>query len=215
MTYQLRLLCGFALVFVLYVASNFATVLFVPTFIDVNCNLAFLVSECSFPSDTGDSMAGAAVLAASVIGFLTLARWKWREATAYPFLALFGWICLLAIAYDAVAGRPVINASKIINDTVNILAAVIAASFVLLLVIIRKENYSLLVLARAIATSFAVKVVSVTVFIAISELVFGATELFLLYVVYAFGAFTLHLMTVCGFIAKVAPSREEGTVACA
>ena len=85
----------------------------------------------------------------------------------------------------------------------------IAASFFLLLVILRHQRYPLLGVARAAFASYSIKVVSVTAFIAVREGIFGATELFLLYVVYAFGAFSLHLMTVCGFIASTAARPEK------
>ena len=94
----------------------------------------------------------------------------------------------------------------------SISSSVIAASFFLLLVILRQEQYPLLGLARAAFGSYTIKVLSVTAFIAVREGVYGATELFLLYVVYAFGAFSLHLMTVCGFIAKTAARDKEALV---
>jgi hypothetical protein len=112
-------------------------------------------------------------------------------------------MCAGAIGWDLIAQRPVLFGPRIINDTINVLGAVIAASLTLLIVLCRKLHFSLPRLSAAILISYGLTAASVTAFIELSFNVFGVTELFLLYVIYAFGSFTLHLMTVCGFVAKL------------
>ena len=135
-----------------------------------------------------------------------------RHTVAFPFIALISLLCGLAILFDLGAARPIINAPKIINDTINILGAVIAASFALILIIVRREPFSLSRLAWAIVISFSIKTLSATAFLELRIGVYGATELFLLYLVYAFGAFTLHLMTVSGFVSTIS-MRPAGAAA--
>lgn len=209
MTYQTRLSLGLAIVFAFYVASNFATAALVPAVYGIPCTVDFLSTQCAFEADKVESMTAYWILGGG-IGLVMLAlRLFWRDSVIYPFMMLFGILSLGAIAFDVAMVRPVINGPKITNDTINILGSVIAASFFLLLVILRHQRYPLLSVARAAAGSYFIKVLSVTFFIAVREGVHGATELFLLYIVYAFGAFSLHLMTVCGFIAKTASAEKE------
>jgi hypothetical protein len=207
MSYQARFMLSMAIVFAFYVASNFATASLVPFVYGVPCQVSYLSTQCAFGADKVESV-NAYIILGSIVGMTLVAlRWFWRETVIYPFLMLFGLLCMAAIGYDLLLDRPIINSEKIVNDTVNILGSVIAASFTLLLVILRHQNYSPLVLAKSACASYAIKVVSVTFFVGVSSGIHGATELYLLYVVYAFGAFSLHLMTVCGFIAKTAAAK--------
>lgn len=209
MNSQTRLVLGLVTVFAFYVASNFATAFLVPFVYGIPCSVDFLSTKCAFENDALEPAASYYVLGASLLAVMAALRFLWRDAVVYPFLMLFGCLAIGAVAYDLTMLRPVINGPKITNDTINILGSVIAASFFLLLVILRREQYSILSVARAALGSYTIKVLSVTGFIAVREGVFGATELYLLYVVYAFGAFSLHLMTVCGFIARTASGEKE------
>lgn len=209
MTYQVRLLWALAIVFALYAASNFVMAALVPALYGFDCSVHFLSTQCAFEADSVRPFWSYAILGALIVSAMIGLRIFGRDAVTYPFLMLFGGLALGAIAFDLALGKPVINGPKITNDTINILGSVIAASFLLLLVILRRETYSLASVARAATASYAIKVASVSFFIAVCEGVFGATELFLLYIVYAFGAFSLHLMTVCGFVARTASAKPE------
>jgi len=209
MTYQVRLLWALAIVFALYAVSNFVMAALVPALYGIDCSVHFLSTQCTFEADSVRPFWSYAILGALVVSAMLGLRIFGRDTVTYPFLMLFGGLALGAIAFDLALGKPVINGPKITNDTINILGSVIAASFLLLLVILRRETYSLASVARAATASYAIKVASVSFFIAVCEGVFGATELFLLYIVYAFGAFSLHLMTVCGFVARTASANPE------
>lgn len=203
MTYQRRLVISLLIVMAGYVLSTAATVALISQVYGLSCRQVFLTSSCAFGSDQLVGSDTYLALALAIMALLILAHWRWRETVAYPFLMLIGLLCLAAIAIDTVAGRPVIHAPKVINDTINILGAVIASSFILLLVIIRKHDYSLPSLLIAVAISFAIKTISVSAFVALRGAFFGVTELLLLYIVYAFGSFTLHLMTVSTFVTSL------------
>jgi hypothetical protein len=198
-----RLAVALGMVFAAYVASTYATVSLVQATYGIECGQEFLSSHCDFANDglvaLPSYMALAAFLA-TVLGFTWLFA---RHTVAFPFIALIALLCGSAILFDLAVARPVIHAPKIINDTVNILGAVIAASFALILIIVRKEPFSLQRLAWAVVVSFTIKTLSATAFLELRIGVYGATELFLLYLVYAFGAFTLHLMTVSAFVSTL------------
>jgi hypothetical protein len=198
------------MVFAAYVDSTYATVSMVQSVYGIDCGQEFLSSHCTFADDGLVAMPSYVALAAflaAVLGFTWLLA---RRTVAFPFIALIALLCGSAILFDVTVGRPIIHAPKIINDTINILGAVIAASFALILIIVRKEPFSLYRLAWAVVVSFTIKTLSATAFLELRIGVYGATELFLLYLVYAFGAFTLHLMTVSTFVSTLA-LRPVGT----
>lgn len=209
MTYQLRLIASLLIVFAFYSVSTLVTAALVPKIYGFACTANFLSVSCAFPKDTIGPVQSYALLAALVTTVLVVFRFFGRGSILYPFLTMMGIICLGTLGFDVLFQQPVINSPKIINDTINILGAVIAASFVLLLVILRHQPYGLPSLVRAAAISYGVKIVSVTFFIAVSRDIYGATELFLLYIVYAFGSFSLHLMTISGFIGTTPVAIEK------
>lgn len=205
MTSQHRLVAALFIVMAGYALSTAATNALIRGVYGIACHQAFLTSQCAFGPDTALGADAYSVLGLFLVIVLGLAQWRWRHTVAYPFLMLIGLLCVAALALDMALGNPIIHAAKVINDTLNILGAVIASSFILLLVILRNQPYSLAALAWAVLMSFAIKTLSVTAFVELRGAVFGITELLLLYIVYAFGAFTLHLMTVSSFVAGLAP----------
>lgn len=213
MTVQQRFLVAVMIVLTGYALSIGATDALIGQLYQIPCQQHFLAGQCAFHADqaTLSPTYGAIAVLVAVMMVMLLARW--RTSMAFPFLMLMGTLCLLAVAVDVTSNRSIINAPKVINDTINILGAVIAGSFVLLLLILRQQAYSLVALARAVFLSFAIKTLSVTAFIELSGSVFGVTELLLLYLVYAFGGFTLHLMTVSTFVSRVEPpSSPQGAI---
>lgn len=173
----------------------------------VECEQRFLTLGCDFPQDSAAATASYPALLVLLAAAAAAIRWRWRSAAAYPFLMLSAALCAGAIVWDMAAGRPILLAPKIINDTINILGTVIAASFALLVILCRGSRFSLARFTAAVAVSYALTLISVIAFVELSGSVFGVTELFLLYVIYAFGSFTVHLMTVCAFVAKLPMAR--------
>jgi len=203
MSSQLRTSMALAIIFGIYAASAALTVGLVSSLYGFSCAQSFFTVNCAFPPDSAQVGPNYAVLALFLLVVSLVAVLKWRRAAAYPFFMLSAALCGAALLWDLVAQQPVIHGPKITNDTINILRAVIAASFVLLIILCRGQSYTLSRLSASVATSYALTGLSVIGFVELSESVFGVTELFLLYVMYAFGSFSLHLMTVCGFVAAL------------
>lgn len=213
MANQTRLLLSILIILAGYALSTAAMMTLGPLLFEYPCAQNVFAAWCALPSDQADHDATYRVFAGFLLLFGISLHFLGRNAAPYPFLALTLWLAALAIVIDLISGRPVINSAKIINDTNNILGAVMAASFTLTVLLIRNQAYSLLRLALAVATSFTVRAASILLFFELSRHVYGVTELFLLYVTYAFGSFTIHLMTICGFVAHTPlKARQEARV---
>lgn len=195
---------------VIYWLSNEAGSWLIERQYGVGCGISFLSLSCGYPADSGYSDLAYALLGGMLVASVVAARLLWREHVVGPFIQLMGLIGLAAIGWDVLLQRPVLNSAKIINDTENILSFVIFASFVLLLAILRKRRFGLGTIVVAFLVSFTVKIVMMMVFLDISGNVMGATELYLLYVAYAFGTFTVHIMTVSGVVMGIAMPRLQG-----
>ena len=206
MNSQTRLVLALAFIVAGYAASADLTGVLIESVHGIRCETSFLTTLCAYPADL-PVLGRAHVWLAAFLCLAGVASHFIRRSAAYPFLALTIILCSSAVLWDCVFQRAVLHGPKIVNDSLNILGAVIAASFVLIVVLIRDRPFSLRKLAVAVALSFGVKALSSVAYVSLSSTLFGATELFLLYVIYSFGSFTVHLMTVCGFISSVSEMR--------
>jgi hypothetical protein len=174
--------------------------------IGVTCVTHGLQLTCDLPAD-GPLSQGAYALSAVALAAAWLASTLWlRNRPVQPFIGLFAALGLAAIAYDVAVGRPLVTGQRLINDTFDVLRFLIFASFVLLLLIARRWILSSWSVAVAAAASFTAATVSMIVFYLIRPGLIGAFELYLLYIAYAFGGFTLHLMTLSRLVAGARPS---------
>lgn len=201
MTRAARLWSAMGIVLAIYLGSNLASARLLELAFGLSCAPGLFSVACGFQPDGGFDPLAYAALASAVLATFVLFRLRWYDRVAYPFVATLAMILLFSLGYDVAVGAPIIHAGKIVNDTVNVLGFVIFASFLLTLFILRHGRIPLLRVAAAAATSYFVKLAAIASFIAIQPQVSGATELFLLYVAYAFGAFTVHIMTVSSLIA--------------
>lgn len=209
---QSRVPIAIVLVFAFYAGWAALISALVPGLYGYSCSRQFFTISCAFPQDSVEAGSAYPALIAFLVVAVIAMRLFWRSAAAYPFMILSAALCAGAIIWDWIAVRPVLLSPRIISDTVNILGAVIAASFTLIIVLCRREQFSLARLGVAAAASYGLTILSVTAFIELSRGLFGVTELFLLYVIYAFGSFTVHLMTVCGFVARI-PAKSTADAA--
>ncbi len=200
---QARLAAALVVAFTAYGAWAALTSAMISAVYGVDCRQQYFRIACDFSNDAVAASASYPAMLALLLAAVAAVHWRWRSASAYPFLMLSAALCGGALAWDMAASQPVLLAPKIINDTINILGTVIAASFTLLVILCRRTDFPLGSFALAVLASYTLTLVSVIAFVELSSSVFGVTELFLLYVIYAFGSFTVHLMTVCGFVAKL------------
>jgi hypothetical protein len=205
----LRTACLVALAGAFYAASGPIARVAAAT-IGVACQTHGLRLECALPPDGAlDSdayvMSAAALAIAWGGGALFL-----RDRPVQPFIALFAALGLGAIVYDLVVGRPLETGVRLINDTFDVLRFLVFASFALLLTIARRWIVSPSAVAMAATTSFGAAILSMVAFYAIRPGLIGAFELYVLYIAYAFGGFTLHLMTLSRLVAGVRPRSGAG-----
>lgn len=178
--------------------------------IGVACQTHGLRLECALPPDGAlDSDAYVMSAAALAIAWGGSAVFL-RDKPVQPFIALFAALGLGAIAYDLVVGRPLETGVRLINDTFDVLRFLVFASFTLLLTIARRWIVPPSGVVLAATTSFGAAILSMVAFYAIRPGLIGAFELYVLYIAYAFGGFTLHLMTLSRLVAGVRPRSGPG-----
>ena len=177
------------------------------------CHAVAAGVTCDYPPVAVGFTTAEALLGATLAVVLAV-TWRWfRTWMAYPFIAVMSVLGLFAVGYDAIVGLPVVGETRIVNDTMNVLQAIILASFVLTFLVLRRLTVPLPRVAVAVALSFGAKTGALIAFLFVQRAIGGAAELLLLFALYAFGAFSLHLMTIAGLVRHArAPSRMRTSV---
>ena len=163
------------------------------------CEARGMFTHCVLPAAEGiDIPTHLAMLAVTVVAAAFVVMFMW-ERVAAPFLlfqlVLFGF-CLV---FDVLVGKPISNASLIFSDTLNILGVVILLSFFFAIAIGIGTPLSLTVAAIA---SHTARLLSFAAFAWLQPHFPGASGMFLLFTMYAFGTFTLHVMSISVLAAR-------------
>jgi peptidoglycan/LPS O-acetylase OafA/YrhL len=170
----------------------------------IACSDDLTLLHCVYPAQAA-SNGGVWALGAFAIAIHAAGRRWFRETIAWPFVATLSVVAVIAVGYDLLAARPVLQESRIVSDTMNVLGFVMLASFMLTLAILRRGHVPLRHVAAAVAVSFGAKTVAMLAFAAIRGSLGGASEMLVLFVVYAFGAFGTHLMAVTSLVRHARP----------
>lgn len=162
-----------------------------------SCSYSMMQTYCRLDGPVSYDPVVYGALALSVVAMFALARLRAHDRPWYPLIATFSTLVLAVIAYDTLVGRDVVDGEKLANDTFNTLRFAMLASFLLLFRLMRGMSASLMATAAAIVGSYTAVVLAALAFSDLADNLIGATKLFVLFVVYAFGGFGIHIMTIC------------------
>lgn len=166
------------------------------------CTYDLTTTFCSFGTQDVYDPAVYGTFATITSGLLLWARLYAHERPWYPLIATFALISLGAMAYDTVFGLPILSGAKLVNDTFNTLRFAVLGSFLLVFAFGKHIRYAVKDVVLAILVSMAGIVAAGVVFETFSGHVIGATQMMVLFLVYAFGGFSIHLMAVSMMFAK-------------
>ena len=174
--------------------------------VGTSCRADLTRLVCAYaPDNAGDSgvMVGLALGTALT---LFVSCHYWRDRITHPFIATMAGLATLTLGFDTLYRHPIVQEARIVNDTMNLLGFIMLASFALTALVMRGYRATISQVAGAVAISFAAKMlVSVAFGLLRTGIAGGATELLLLFVVYTFGAFSIHLMAVGAMLVDARP----------
>jgi hypothetical protein len=173
------------------------------------CRAGLFVVTCDLPTDGPPDWRVYAV-AGGVIALLCAGTILFaKDWILYPFVILFGTLALGTIGYDLMFQNSLVSGPKLINDTFNVLRLLIFGSFTLTFILARRSRLSWLGMVAASLLSYGAALAAMFGFVIVRPELFGAFQLFVLYVAYAFGGFTLHLMTLSLLVSGARPAARE------
>ena len=158
---------------------------------------------CSYAPDKAGDPAMTIGLALGVALMLMASCHFWRDRIAHPFVATMAGLATLTLGFDTIWQHPIVQEARIVNDTMNVLGFILLASFILTALVMRGYRATIPHVAGAVGVSFAAKTIVMMAFgVLHAGIAGGATELLLLFVLYTFGAFSVHLMTIGSMLAS-------------
>lgn len=169
----------------------------------VACSSGLLFANCAYPADNAFNPAAYGALAAFLGAAMLFVGVKRRDSVIFPAVLLFGGLGLAAMAYDLVTGAGVIRHAAIINSLVNALSLGLLAGLLLVPLLALGHRLSLLNLSGAALVTFAGKIAALVLFAVLEPLFRGAAELWLLYFLFLFGAFNLHVAAISAAFAPL------------
>lgn len=172
------------------------------TMAGTSCTSGLVTTTCDFGRQASFDPAVYGALATAAAGALLWARLSAHDRPWYPLVATFSLIALGAMAYDAVFALPVIGGGKLSNDTFDMLRLTVLTSFLLVFGLGKHIRYDLFRAVSAVAVSLAGLVIAELAFQAFSGHLVGATQMFMIFVLYAFVGFGIHLMAVSNMFAS-------------
>lgn len=172
------------------------------TMAGTSCTNGLVTTACGFGRQDSFDPAVYGALATAAAGALLWARLKAHDRPWYPLVATFSLIALGAMAYDAVFALPVIGGEKLSNDTFDMLRMTVLASFLLVFGLGRHIRYGMVHSVFAVLVSLGGLIVAELAFQAFSGHLVGATQMFMIFVLYAFVGFGIHLMAVSNMFAS-------------
>lgn len=165
---------------------------------------------CTFAKPNAWNHMGELLIAALAAAAILCIRLFARSMIAAPFMLLVLYLVLGCALVDAIFERPLLAADQIITDTLNVLSFVVALSLFFVAMVAPYNSALALRYVVACATSFAARDLSFLIFLAIKAAFPGTLALFLLFFLYSFGCFTIHLMSVASAI--IAANRKQDAV---
>ena len=205
----LRILAFILVTTLVYAASAQLAATAAAPLIHTPCHAALFAVTCDLPADAAPdwrvyAVAGGAIalLCAGTILFA-------KDWILYPFVILFGTLALGTIGYDLAFQNSLVSGPKLVNDTFNVLRLLIFGSFTLTFILARRSRLQWLGVVAAGLLSYGAALGAMFGFIIVRPEMFGAFQLFVLYVAYAFGGFTLHLMTLSLLVSGARPATRQ------
>jgi hypothetical protein len=147
------------------------------------------------------------LLTAAVTALIATLMFFSRQS-AMPFFLFMIVILMFCTCFDLTFQLPVRNFSRLFGSTYNLTTVVVFFSFLFMMVIVRFDTHLGWRFFGAMMQSYLMRDVAFVFYAAVQGLYAGMTSLYLMFVAFAFGAFTIHIMSIAGILRRSAELRD-------
>ena len=143
------------------------------------------------------------------LGIVALFTTRLRRYSSALFFLLSAGTLGFCCVFDFVLQLPVRNFSRLFTQTFNLLSFVIFLSFLFAIVIVTPNMRLVYRTVGAMLQSYIARDLAFVLYLAVQPWYPGMTALYLMFTVYSFGAFTIHIMSVAGIIGASGLRRDR------
>lgn len=182
---------------------------------DTICDVSFLIVDCAVDGQAelkAGAYLGALGLCLSVLGINHILL---RPYAIYPFLNFIFYGAVACILFDLFAEMPVKNFGPLYSAMFNSINAVIALSFLFFLTLVPPSLKAFLWFPLAAIVSYGQAVIGFSLYFWLQEGFLGATSIYIGFLIYAFGVFSIHIMSVVALVIAIEESEARPAPQCA
>lgn len=176
---------------------------------DSVCQLSFLLIDCRLDGQTSlkpGAYLGALVFCLVALGITHAAL---RRRAIYPFLNFVLYGAVACILFDYLFKIPVKDFGPLFSGMFNSTNFIIALSFLFFSTVIRVSPTAVFRFTLAAVMSYGQTVLGFAIYFWLHEGFLGATTIYLGFAIYAFGVFSIHLMSVFAMVAAIEGKAER------
>jgi len=210
---EARAIVNFAALVLMNLATATASIalfVFLADVLDLaGCASSYLTVACDVPPaqafQWSSHLALLLVAAAALVVTLTV---LYRFSIAPFFLFMIGTL-IFCVGFDMVFHLPVKNFPRLFSSTFNLTSFVIFFSFVFIIAITPFDARLYGRFFGAMMQSYVARDIAFLFYVAVQWLYGGMTSLYLMFVAFSFGAFTIHIMSSAGILRRSGELRGD------
>jgi hypothetical protein len=173
------------------------------------CSSSYLTVTCDIPR-AGDFQWSAHVIllliAAASLITTVMALYRFSIAPFFMFMLATLIFCL---GFDLIFHLPVKNLSRLFSSTFNLASFIIFFSFIFMIAITPFNVAVYRLFFTAMMQSYLARDLAFLFYVAIQWVYIGMTSLYLMFVAFSFGAFTIHIMSIAVILRRSGELRRD------
>jgi hypothetical protein len=174
-----------------------------------SCDPSVLVVKCEVErSQTFEWLPHLILFLTAAIAFVASLTVVRRFPIALFFLFMTA-VLVFSAGFDLIFQLPVKNFSRLLSSTFNLTSFVLFCSFAFVIAITPPNPRLKWRFYFAIIQSYAARDLAFVFYLAVQSSYVGMTSMYLLFVIFSFGMFTIHIMSVSGILQRSAELRGQ------
>jgi hypothetical protein len=173
----------------------------------------YLIVDCAVPHAAFFSWLSHVILLLSTISALVYTSTALYRFSIAPFFLFMIATMIFCVGFDLVFQLPIKNFARLFGSTFNLSTAVIFLSFVFVILITPLDVRLWRQFLAAMVQSYLARDAAFLFYIGAQWSYAGMTSLYLMFVAFSFGAFTIHIMSIAGVLRRSRELFEKNAVA--
>jgi hypothetical protein len=176
------------------------------------CASSYLGVNCDIPRAQGFAWPPHLILLVAAAAAFVVSLTAGYRLPVAPFSLFMFAVLVFCVGFDLIFQLPVRNFSRLFSSTFNLTSFIIFFSFVFVIAITPFNARLYWRFLGAMLQSYIAQDLAFLFYIAVQWVYVGMTSLYLMFVAFSFGAFTIHIMSIAGILRRSGELRSDDAV---